>query len=99
MDEKDYEDIAYVICAVIGIIAAKKLWDAKLKPMLSEHLTQLGLTTHQDFAGIALIALPLLIVLLVIRSKMKKAKRRREVRKEMEKRRELHSMAREFDEF
>lgn len=99
MEEKDYQDIAYLILAVVGIVAAKKVWDSKIKPLIGEQLTQLGVTSQQDIVGVALVALPVLIALFVVRHRIKKAAERRALRKEVEKRRKVQEMARDFDEF
>lgn len=87
MDEQDSKDIAWLIVAALGVAGAWRLWDLRLRPWVSEQWQSLtdsagagqldGLVV--DAVAVAVITLPVLVLLLLVRRVFRRRKQQAQV--------------------
>lgn len=85
MEDKDSQDIAWLIVAAIGLVGVWRTWTLHVRPWASEQWSELqgaaeagefdGLLV--DVVGVAVLALPVLLILLLLRGSVRRARRRR----------------------
>lgn len=84
MNEEDSRDLAYLLVAGVAVVGLVQLWNTQIKPWAAEQYEQLaGRSLEEgwvtDAIAVAVLAVPVLILLLVVRSTIRK---RRKAKKE-----------------
>lgn len=82
MSDEDSRDIAYLIVAGIAMVGLVQLWNTRVKPWAAEQYEQLaGRSLEEgwvtDAIAVGILAVPVLILLLVVRSKIRKRRKQR----------------------
>lgn len=90
-DKEDSQDIAWLIVAAIGIAGVWRIWTLHVRPWVSEQWSELqgaaeagefdGLLV--DVVGVAVLALPLLLILLLVRSSVRRRARATRAQKDL----------------
>lgn len=76
-ERDDYQDIAYLVVAVVVFAGVVQLWRGKVKPWLVDHnvLHAHGGVSTQDLVGVAVLVVPLIVLALLVRSWWKRKRR------------------------
>lgn len=81
------EDLAWLLVAGLALLAGKRVWETRARPWVADHFGFLDEWTRGgNWVGLAVLAVPLVVVLLVARSSVRRARRRRKLRKEAQQR-------------
>ena len=83
MDEKDSQDLAYLVVAGLGLVGAWRIWTLHVRPWVREQWSELkgasaggdldGLVV--DVVGVAALALPVLLLVLLVRGAVRRRRR------------------------
>lgn len=109
MGEDDAREIGYLVMAAVGMVAAVRLWETKVRPWVEQYL-HLGAGEHQplvtlgpiswtkaDVIGIAALAAIVLVLVGLLRSAVRRRRHRR--RQEQDgRRRHLQAVPTDRDE-
>lgn len=85
--EKDLQELLYLGMAMLGLVALKQVWTERIRPWIETtwgairadelaSLPLIGPIDQADVIGVAALAVPFLVVLGVIATKMRQKKRR-----------------------
>lgn len=88
MNDEDSKDLAYLLVAGIALIGLGRLWTTRIKPWAAEQYEQLAGSSLDegwvtDAIAIAVLAVPVLILLLVVRSMIRKRRKAKKQPAEM----------------
>jgi hypothetical protein len=93
VSEKDWQEFAYFVASLLGIAALVRIWTVYVRPWIETTwgqitggevatLPYLGAFDTTDLIGIGVLAAPFLVVLLLVRSKLRKARAARRTAQE-----------------
>lgn len=89
MNDEDSRDLAYLLVAGLALVALVRLWNTRIKPWAAEQYEQLsGRSLEEgwvtDAIAVAVLAVPILILLLVVRSMIRKRRKAKKQQKATE---------------
>lgn len=90
MTEKDWQEIAYFAASLLGVALLVRVWTVHVRPWIETTwgqltggeiatLPYLGAFDTTDLIGVGVLAAPFLVVLLLVRSKVRKARAARRI--------------------
>ena len=84
-ERDDLTDLAFLVVGVVVIAALKRLWDTQIRPHAEQQLDAWGIhLSGQDWPVIAVIAVPVVLVFLALRHKVRANRQARKARRESE---------------
>jgi hypothetical protein len=83
---KDWEEISYVILAIVGVFALERVWSTRIRPWIETTwgdlrsgelvtLPVVGAFDQADAIGLAVLVLPFLVLAFVVTTRLRRRRR------------------------